>query len=172
MIKFVLLPLVVIATLATAWFWVAWHWSYSKGERAGWVQKLSDKGWICKTWEGELALVSLPGSTAEKFLFTVHDDEVAKQITKHIGKRVALHYEEKVGLRRDTALRHQRDAVDRDPHRPGHRGAGEPGTAGRFRRAALTGAGWLNDGRLKHRGPAYAGPLALREQPRIRSGAR
>ena len=98
MFKFVVLPLVVVAALATAWFWAAWHWSFSTGDRAGWVQKLSDKGWICKTWEGELALVSLPGSTTEKFLFTVHDDKVAAQITRFIGKRVALHYEEKVGL--------------------------------------------------------------------------
>ncbi len=98
MFKLFVLPLLVIAALATAWFWAAWHWSYSTGERAGWVQKLSDKGWVCKTWEGELALVSLPGSTTEKFLFTVHDDAVAAQITKYIGKRVALHYEEKVGL--------------------------------------------------------------------------
>ena len=98
MIKFVLLPLVVIAALATAWFWVAFNWSFSTGDRAGWVQKLSNKGWICKTWEGELALVSLPGSTAEKFFFTVHDDAVAQQVSKYIGKRVALHYEEKVGL--------------------------------------------------------------------------
>ena len=98
MFKFVVLPVVVIALLVAAWFWAAWHWSFSTGERAGWVQKLSNKGWLCKTWEGELALVSLPGSTAEKFLFTVHDDAVAAQITKYIGKRVALHYEEKVGL--------------------------------------------------------------------------
>ena len=98
MLKFFVLPVVVIAALLTAWFWVALHWSFSTGERAGWVQKLSNKGWICKTWEGELALVSLPGSTAEKFYFTVHDDKVAQEITRFIGKRVALHYEEKVGL--------------------------------------------------------------------------
>ena len=98
MFKRLVLPLVVIALLVAAYFWAAWQWSFSTGERAGWVQKLSNKGWLCKTWEGELALVSLPGSTAEKFMFTVHDDAVAKQISKHIGKRVALHYEEKVGL--------------------------------------------------------------------------
>ena len=98
MFKRLVLPLVVIALLVAAYFWAAWQWSFSTGERAGWVQKLSNKGWVCKTWEGELALVSLPGSTAEKFMFTVHDDAVAKQISKHIGKRVALHYEEKVGL--------------------------------------------------------------------------
>ncbi len=77
---------------------VALHFSYSKGERVGFVQKLSKKGWVCKTWEGELALVSLPGSTVEKFLFTVRDEAVAAQIMQVMGKRVNLHYEEKVGL--------------------------------------------------------------------------
>ena len=90
--------LVALAALVAGYFWVAFHWSYSTGERAGWVQKFSNKGWVCKTWEGELALVSLPGSTPEKFLFTVHDDAVAGQITKVMGKRVSLHYEQKVGL--------------------------------------------------------------------------
>ncbi len=98
MFKYVVLPLVVIALLVAAWLTAAWKWSYSTGERAGWVQKLSNKGWLCKTWEGELALVSLPGSTAEKFNFTIHDETVAQEIAKVIGKRVALHYEEKVGL--------------------------------------------------------------------------
>ena len=90
--------LVVLAVLVSAYFWAALSWSYSTGERAGWVQKLSHKGWLCKTWEGELALVSLPGSTPEKFFFTIRDDAVAQQVTKLMGKRVALHYEEKVGL--------------------------------------------------------------------------
>jgi hypothetical protein len=62
------------------------------------VQKLSKKGWVCKTWEGELALVSLPGTTPEKFFFTIFDDDVARKITQAMGKRVSLHYEEKVGL--------------------------------------------------------------------------
>jgi hypothetical protein len=90
--------LLVLAALVAGWFAIAWNWSYSSGERAGWVQKFSRKGWICKTWEGELALVSLPGSSVEKFLFTVHDPEAAARITAVMGKRVSLHYEEKVGL--------------------------------------------------------------------------
>jgi len=77
---------------------VVTYWSYSSGERAGWVQKLSSKGWLCKTWEGEMAMVSMPGTTTEKFIFTVWDDETAEQINKVMGKRVALHYEEKVGI--------------------------------------------------------------------------
>ena len=90
----VLIPLLLVA----AYFAVVSSWDYSSGERAGWVQKLSRKGWLCKTWEGELALVSLPGSTPEKFLFTIHDDAVAAQINEAMGKRVALHYVQKVGL--------------------------------------------------------------------------
>ena len=91
--------LLAIAALVAVYFAVALRWSYSSGERAGWIQKLSDKGWICKTWEGELALVSLPGTaTVEKFVFTVRDDAVANEIRKVMGKRVTLHYEEKVGL--------------------------------------------------------------------------
>ena len=90
--------LAVLAVLVSGYFFAALSWSYSSGERAGWVQKISHKGWLCKTWEGELALVSLPGSAVEKFYFTVRDDAVAQQITQVIGRRVSLHYEEKVGL--------------------------------------------------------------------------
>jgi len=93
------LALVALLLLVAAWFAFAWHWSYASGERAGWVQKFSRKGWICKTWEGEQALVSLPGSsTVEKFQFTVHDEAAAEAINKVMGRRVNLHYEEKVGL--------------------------------------------------------------------------
>ena len=98
MFKRLVLPLLVLAALVVLYFWAALKWSYSSGERAGWVQKLSNKGWVCKTWEGELALVSLPGTLPEKFLFTIYDDAVAQLVTKAMGKRAALHYEEKVGL--------------------------------------------------------------------------
>ena len=97
-IKRILIALFVAAALTAAYFWLALNWSYSSGERAGWVQKFSHKGWVCKTWEGELALVSLPGSAVEKFFFTVHDDATAKEVQQAVGRRVALHYEEKVGL--------------------------------------------------------------------------
>ena len=90
--------LLVLAALIAGYIWLVLSWSYSTGERAGWVQKLSRKGWLCKTWEGEMAMVSMPGSVAEKFFFTVRDDAVAEQINLVMGKRVSLHYEEKVGL--------------------------------------------------------------------------
>jgi hypothetical protein len=98
MFKKAVLPVVLLLALLTAYLWAALSWNYSTGERAGWVQKLSRKGWVCKTWEGELSLVSMPGATPEKFLFTIRDDEVAARVTQAMGKRVSLHYEEKVGL--------------------------------------------------------------------------
>ena len=64
-----------VLAIAAGYVLVISYWSYSSGERAGWVQKFSRKGWICKTWEGEMAMVTLPGTVAEKFLFTVRDDE-------------------------------------------------------------------------------------------------
>jgi hypothetical protein len=88
----------VIALFIALYIFAVMQWSYSTGERAGWVQKLSRKGWLCKTWEGELALVSLPGASPEKFFFTVRDDQVAEKLNVVMGQRVSLHYVEKVGL--------------------------------------------------------------------------
>jgi hypothetical protein len=92
------IALFLVLALPALYFSIALNWSYSSGERAGWVQKLSKKGWLCKTWEGELALVSMPGAAPEKFEFTVHDEAVAERITTAMGQRVALHYEQKKGL--------------------------------------------------------------------------
>jgi len=90
----VIVPLLLIA----GYFWAVLKWSYSSGERAGWVQQFSKRGWLCKTWEGEMAMVTMPGSSPEKFYFTVWDDAVAEQINRVMGKRVTLHYDQKVGL--------------------------------------------------------------------------
>ena len=94
----IVLALVAVALLIAGYFWLVLTWSYSTGERAGWIQKLSKKGWVCKTWEGELAMISMPGASPEKFYFTVRDDAVAQRVNQVMGKRVTLHYEEKVGL--------------------------------------------------------------------------
>jgi len=91
----VLLVLVVIVLLGLAGFtWITLHWAYSEGERAGYVQKLSKKGFVCKTWEGEMAMVTMPGTVAEKFYFTVPGESVAAKINASVGKRMALHYEQ------------------------------------------------------------------------------
>ena len=78
--------------------WIALSWSFSKGERTGYIQKLSKSGWVCKTWEGEMAMVTMPGAIPDKFLFSVRDEKVAERINKFAGKRVALVYEQHKGL--------------------------------------------------------------------------
>lgn len=96
------LVLLLLALLAAGifalWAWITLSWDYADGERAGFVQKFSRKGWICKTWEGELAMVNLPGAMPEIFLFTVRDDTVAERINQTMGQRVSLHYEQHVGV--------------------------------------------------------------------------
>ncbi|HKF98099.1 MAG TPA: hypothetical protein VKB20_07585 [Steroidobacteraceae bacterium] len=87
--------LIAIVLGFTAFTWFTLHWSYSDGERAGFLQKFSRKGWICKTWEGEMAMVTLPGTVAEKFAFTVREDALAKQLSADIGRRVTVHYEQR-----------------------------------------------------------------------------
>lgn len=90
--------LVGLILLAAAYTWLSLSYNFSDGERAGYVQKLSRKGWVCKTWEGDLALVNLPGQPAEIFQFSVRDDAVAAQINTLVGKRVALTYEQHIGI--------------------------------------------------------------------------
>jgi len=95
LLMIVLVPLVIFAL----WSWVTLGYVYSTGERAGYVQKLSKKGWLCKTWEGELAMVNLPGSvTPQIFNFTVRSDSIASMLEQDLGKRVSLTYEQHRGV--------------------------------------------------------------------------
>ena len=96
--KYAIWLLIIPIALFTLYTWASLNWVYSSGERAGYVQKFSLKGYVCKTWEGEIVLVSMPGTQAEKFVFTVKDDAVAKKVNNSLGKRVKLVYEEHKGI--------------------------------------------------------------------------
>jgi hypothetical protein len=98
-VKMILGGIVVLPfILLTLYTWIVLTYSFSEGDRAGYLQKMSKRGWICKTWEGELALVTMPGAIPEKFLFTVRDDAVAKKISDAAGTRVVLKYEQHKGI--------------------------------------------------------------------------
>ena len=86
-----ILSAIVIIAL---WTWLALTFDYSSGERTGVVQKFSRSGWLCKTWEGQLAMVNYPGSMPEIFHFSVRDDATAAEINRLLGQRVRLHYEQ------------------------------------------------------------------------------
>ena len=95
----VLLLLLLVAGGGFALYvWITLSYDYSEGERAGYVQKFSRKGWLCKTREGELAMVNLPGAMPEVFRFSVRDDAVAQRLNSSIGQRVTVHYEQHVGV--------------------------------------------------------------------------
>lgn len=89
---------VLLLVLFALYTWFVLSWAYSEGDRAGYIQKFSKKGWVCKTWEGELAMVTMPGTLTEKFYFTVHDDAVAEKLNRHLGKKVSLTYDEHIGI--------------------------------------------------------------------------
>ena len=80
------------------WIAITVNWSYSEGDRAGYVQKFSKKGWLCKTWEGELAMSPVPGSPPQIFPFSVKDDAVARELQESMGKQVDLTYKEHRGI--------------------------------------------------------------------------
>jgi hypothetical protein len=98
----VILLLVIIAIpvlIFSLWAWVALGYTYSSGDRTGYIQKLSKKGWLCKTWEGELAMIPPPGTvTPQLFSFTVRNDSIAGILEQDLGKRVSLTYEQHRGV--------------------------------------------------------------------------
>ncbi len=90
--------LVVVLVAVTGYTWLVLNWSYSSGERAGLLQKFSRKGWVCKTWEGELMLTAMPGAIPEKFEFTVRDEKLAAELSANAGKKIVLTYAQHKGL--------------------------------------------------------------------------
>ncbi len=92
--------LIVVLPMVAMFLWsvIALNWSYSEGDRAGYVQKFSKKGWVCKTWEGDLSMINIPGAAPERWQFTVRDDSLANVISGFMGKQVSLHYAEHPGV--------------------------------------------------------------------------
>lgn len=96
----ILLASVVVAplTIFAIWAAVTLNYSFSEGYRAGNVLKLSKRGWICKTWEGELSMAPVSGVVPEKWEFSVRDDSIARRIQELQGQQVQLDYEEHKGV--------------------------------------------------------------------------
>ena len=86
--------LLVLFFIGAAYLLVAFNYSYSDGNRAGYIQKFSHKGWVCKTYEGEMAMTTVPGVAPVLWSFSVSDSKVASQLTQAMGKRLVLHYKE------------------------------------------------------------------------------
>lgn len=96
--RLTLLIVIGIPLAFALWSFGSLKFVYSRGERAGYIQKISKRGWIFKTWEGELAMANLPGTLPQIFDFTVRDENVAHQMEKIIGQRASVTYEQHKGL--------------------------------------------------------------------------
>ena len=95
MVRRIVLVILVLGIFGgAAWLVVVLNYSYSEGSRAGYLQKLSQKGWICKSYEGELAMTTVPGIAPVLWEFSVWDDQVASQLQNYIGKKILVHYGE------------------------------------------------------------------------------
>ncbi|MGH7586208.1 MAG: hypothetical protein ACREMH_08175 [Gemmatimonadales bacterium] len=90
--------LLTIVLLFALYVWATLNWAYSDGERAGVLQKFSRKGWLCKTWEGELALYVVGGVAPQIWHFSVRDEGVVQALREAVGKRVQIHYTEHRGV--------------------------------------------------------------------------
>lgn len=104
--------IVAVVVLCAGYVMIVLNWSYSKGERIGYVQKFSEKGWLCKTWEGELQMLPVPGALPEKFLFSVRDKAVIDKLNSSLGKKVSLSYEQHKGVPTDCFGESEYFAVD------------------------------------------------------------
>lgn len=82
----------------TAWSAIALSWSYSSGKRAGYMQKIARKGYVCKTWEGTLYTDIAGSFRSDSFTFSVRSDSLARAIEALSGARVAVYYDQHVGL--------------------------------------------------------------------------
>lgn len=113
--KIAVLLIVTAVVLSAGYVMIVLSWSYSKGERVGYVQKFSEKGWLCKTWEGELQMLPVPGALPEKFLFSVRDKAVISKVNSSMGKKVSLFYEQHKGVPTTCFGESEYFAVDAKP---------------------------------------------------------
>src|SRR5512134_3679229 len=87
-----------VVLIAAGWTWLTLSWAYSVGERAGVLQKFSRKGWVCTTYQGEVAQYVVGGVARQIWYFSVRDEAVAEQLFKAVGQNVQLRYREHRGI--------------------------------------------------------------------------
>lgn len=96
--RFLLLLILVVVAATALWTWFALSWAYSTGDHAGVLLKFQKKGWVCKTYEGQLALYVVGGVAPQLFDFSTRDEELAKQLAAAVGQEIQVHYSEHRGV--------------------------------------------------------------------------
>jgi uncharacterized protein YwgA len=105
MIKWIKRIFIIAIIAVIAVFSFSYWGTYSEGVRSGMVVKISKKGWVFKTYEGQLNLQTFganksPNLVSESFEFSVESDQeaVIKALEEASlsGERVSLKYEERL----------------------------------------------------------------------------
>jgi hypothetical protein len=96
--RILLIAVLLVLVIGGLWTWFSLSWAYSDGERAGVLQKFSRKGWVCKTYEGELAMYVVGGVAPQIWYFSTRDPKVAEALTKAVGQQISVHYSEHRGV--------------------------------------------------------------------------
>jgi hypothetical protein len=101
LVKRIILAIILIGFASMAYFYFG---NYSEGVRAGVVVKVSKKGFLFKTYEGQLNLLTFGASRSQNMIAETFDFSVPSNETDVIkvleevslsGERVSLHYVEK-----------------------------------------------------------------------------
>lgn len=100
--KFLTITLLVIVLVLGIFIWWRYFRAFGGGTKAGELNYMVYKGYVFKTYEGELIQQGFKGGTpgniqSNEFLFSVQKESVAEQLMKNTGKTFILHYEEYLG---------------------------------------------------------------------------
>lgn len=92
--KIIFLSIATIALFITGYFTVLYYATYSEGDRTGELIKFSNKGYVFKTWEGEVSQ-GISGAQIFKFSVLDSDAKVIQQMKDLQGEYVKITYIER-----------------------------------------------------------------------------
>lgn len=85
---------IVVVVMTALFFTIAYYASYSDGDRTGELIKFSRKGYVFKTWEGEISQ-GIAGAQIFKFSVLDNDEEVIETLKKYQGQYIKVTYVER-----------------------------------------------------------------------------
>jgi hypothetical protein len=97
----IIITIVVIALIGFI-YW-RYFFVFAEGTKAGVLNTFQKKGYIFKTYEGQLIQSGFRGNTggaaiqSNQFSFSVTNERVAQQLMQHSGKDMELHYKRYIG---------------------------------------------------------------------------
>ncbi|MCX6199749.1 MAG: 6-phosphogluconate dehydrogenase [Bacteroidetes bacterium] len=100
-LKKILVGIVFLLLLALVITFLVFNFTYSEGSRAGVLMKFSKRGYVFKTYEGELNTggvgnIANTAQVNQVWYFSVKDNGFADTLHLYEGKKVILFYQQKI----------------------------------------------------------------------------